>query len=177
MMKNSRNSLLTLFILACLSGVATIVLVCCSERTAEKPLTGVDLFVKSCGTQGKPNQNCLSREAVENVFGFDLMAEIDGRYQKMKKTAHDIAAGTLTDDGYRACLKEGSCAEVPMLDEKLGDKTPRAKEISRTFWELADGHYLSLGICKTMPVCAVALENGILVAKKNRVVAAKAGKS
>jgi hypothetical protein len=173
MITRIRQSLLTSLILAGLSGGIAMTLASCSEKPQEKPLSGAELFVKTCGTQGKPDPNCLSIADIEKTFGFDLMAEIDGRYRKMKTTASDIAAGKLTDDGYKACLADGTCAEVPMLDEKMGDQTPRAKEISRTFWELVDGKYLSLGICKNMPVCAVALENGVLVAKKNKIIAVK----
>ena len=168
MMMNSRHSFLTLLMLTCLS-----VLMACSEKASEKPLSGPDLFIQTCATPGHPNADCQSRDAIEKAFGFKLMDEIDARYQKMKKTAGEIAAGKLTDEDYKVCLANGNCAEVPMLDDKLGDKTPRAKEISHAFWELAEGNYLSLAICKQMPLCSIALENGVLVAKKNKVVAAK----
>lgn len=172
-----RHSFLTPMVLAGLSGAGLFALVACNEKTEKKPLSGAELFVQTCSTPGKLDANCKNTEAIERTFGFNLMNEINGQHQKMRKTASAIASGGMTDDQYKSCLADKSCAEVPMLDEKKGDETPHAKEISRAFWALAEGNTLTLGICKQMPVCAVALDNGVIMAKKNKIVPAKAGKS
>ena len=181
MMENSKKTLLTMIVLAVLACGAAVLLIKMQVHPPgthkSKPLTGVELFVQICGAQGQRDVRCTSMVAIRKAFGFDLMAEINDRYKKMKKTAADIAAGGLSDDAYKVCLKAKTCAEVPMLDDENPVNTPKAKAVSRAFWDLADGKSLTLSICKFMPLCSTALVNDVVTVRKNKIIPTKAKKS
>lgn len=181
MMENSKNTLLTMIVLAVLACGAAVLLIKMQVHPPEtgsgRPLSGVELFVQACGAQGQKDARCISVAAIKTAFGFDLMTEINDRYKKMKKTAADIAAGKLTDDAYKTCLKENTCAEVPMLEDGNPANTPKAKEVSRAFWDLAEGKSLTLDTCRFIPVCSTALLNGVVTVHKNKIIPTKVKKS
>lgn len=177
MTPNSKNTLLTMILLAALACGAGVLLVKIQDRQPAVPLSGPEQFVQDCNIPGHADKRCTTLAEIKAAFGFDLMAEIDARYKKMKQTAADIAAGNLTDEAYAVCLKARTCDAVPMLDEKDPQDTPRAGEISRAFWALAEGKGLTLGVCGFIPVCATALANNALTSHKNKIVPAKGKKS
>lgn len=147
------------------------------KEPAAPPVTGVSAFLQRCAPKDSANPDCASISAIQKAFGFDTMTEINGRYQKMKKTADDIAKGKLTDDMYDACLKSDTCVKVPMLDPDDDPNTPHAKAISKVFWQIVEGHSLTPEICALIPVCVVALQNKAVIVLKNRIATPRVKKS
>lgn len=132
--------------------------------------SGVPGFIQDCAGVDKPA--CSSVQAIREAYGFDLMHEVQATYRKMQKTAAAIGASTLTEDQYAACLKDKSCAPVPMLKPGQSEKTPEGEEVSAMFWHLADGKALNAVLCETMPVCDAGLKSGALSVVKGKIIAA-----
>lgn len=141
-----------------------------------QPKTGVDAFILHCTDPDPKSVQCHSLDGVQSAFRFDLMESIDETYTKMKNTAQDIAQGRLTDEAYNDCLQKKTCAAVPMLSRQDKEDSPEARQISKVFWQLADGHRITQDICASIPACALALKNNILTFKKNRLIPVQAQK-
>lgn len=160
-----------LFVAICLLAIFAV-------REERLPKSGVEAYLENCAGDKAPDSSCGSVAAIRTAFGFDLLAEIENRHDRMRETAKKIAEGQLTAAGYQDCLKAGECAAVPMLDKDIDPESAEARKpenvrISKMFWDLAEKDRLTDDVCGLIPLCAMALDKKIIVLENGKVTGAK----
>ena len=140
-----------------------------AEKTPIDPMVA---FEKICGApadvgRGIPDE-CKTLAAINARFGMDLLAEIEKNHIRMVATARRIQSGELSDpDIYNACVRDGTCAAVPLLPSDVDASTIDAQSteylnIRTAFWGLVEDRALGREVCTYIRPCDIAMKTGAL---------------